>query len=148
MVYIVPELHHLIYQSCTEIEMPQQALNTLVKRARFNNFIYQITGLLLYGEQQFIQVLEGDKDNLDIIFKKILLDDRHHKIQMLAYTPIAERSFVNWNMGFVLFSQQPELKNALIEQKIVKNFYSPFSDHESINLIKSFSHKDFIACIN
>lgn len=137
------ELYHLIYTSKVVSEFRTEELEALVKQARFNNFIYQVTGLLVYGEQQFIQVLEGTKEHVEQIFEKILADKRHSSIHVVEQKNIAKRAFLNWNMGLTVFSQHPELADKLIEQKLIENKFTPVSQYNAANLVDVFSYEEF-----
>lgn len=135
-------LYHLIYISKEVEPFHQACLQQLIQHARFNNFIHQITGLLLYGEQQFIQVLEGTKENVEIIFEKILNDNRHYAIHVVKQGPIDERAFYNWNMGLTVFSQYPELKEKLMQRQALDEYVS-LSQFNAVSIINAFSAEEF-----
>lgn len=84
--------------------------------ARLNNMLEHVTGLLLYGQQQFIQVLEGRKENIERIMDIISSDKKHEQIQIVVYEPIEERAFNAWNMGLVVFDEIADLVHHLKQQ--------------------------------
>lgn len=92
-------LAHCIYASTAETPLSGEALNSLLKTAREKNAAQDITGILLYDEGAFFQVLEGPADGVAALFRKITLDRRHHKIVKLISEPIEYRSFEGWSMG-------------------------------------------------
>ncbi len=59
-----------------------------------------ITGMLLYLEGKFIQVLEGRKDAVLSLFDKIKKDLRHERIRTIIEGMPDKRVFKNWSMGF------------------------------------------------
>ena len=59
-----------------------------------------VTGMLLYLDPFFLQVLEGEETVVDMLFNFIKQDSRHHKISVIYKKPIAKRSFLDWTMGF------------------------------------------------
>lgn len=93
-------LIHLIYASAATIEFSDQDLIRLLKKARTHNASQDITGMLLYCEGSFFQVLEGPEHNVDALFQVIADDSRHSKITLIIKEPLFKRSFSDWTMGF------------------------------------------------
>jgi hypothetical protein len=56
--------------------------------------------MLLYSENNFFQVLEGEPAVVDELFQTISQDERHMKMVTIIREPIAKRSFGEWTMGF------------------------------------------------
>lgn len=90
----------LAYTSVASHHMTHDELINLLSQARDNNSHTHITGMLLYMEGCFFQVIEGQRDLLEALFDKISKDKRHHHVMKLIIEPINERSFANWTMGF------------------------------------------------
>jgi class 3 adenylate cyclase len=64
-----------------------------------NNIQANITGLLVYFEKLFFQIIEGDDDEVDQLFMKIGQDPRHNDILKLKTEyGITERLFPTWFM--------------------------------------------------
>ena len=72
----------------------------LLAHSFLNNQKHNITGLLIYKNKQFAQVIEGDEDAMESIWSKIQRDTRHKDIQLLSLEPIDNRSFTKWSMLF------------------------------------------------
>jgi Sensors of blue-light using FAD len=94
------KLSLLAYTSIASHHMTHEELLTLLSQSRKNNLPTDITGMLLYMEGCFFQVLEGEADQLEKLFDKISKDPRHHDLMKLILEPIETRSFSNWSMGF------------------------------------------------
>ncbi len=93
-------LIHLIYCSAAINPMKTEELNSLLRKARKHNSKNNITGILLYIEGSFLQVLEGDAFIVDELFADITNDKRHESITLIIREPVAERSFGEWTMGY------------------------------------------------
>lgn len=93
-------LFHLVYVSSAVAPFSPQALLELLERSRANNQPVGITGLLLYREGNFMQVLEGDKKDVIAVHSRISGDPRHTGLLTLLQAPIATRTFSEWSMGF------------------------------------------------
>ena len=71
-------------------------LDSSVRRNRQND----ITGMLLYSEGHFMQVLEGDEPAVLATYQRIWDDRRHHCLTLLQAHSVAQRCFTDWSMGF------------------------------------------------
>lgn len=73
----------------------------LLELARERNTAAGISGMLLYHNKSFLQVLEGPREQVDALFTKIEKDPRHKNCLVLFRNEIPEKEFENWSMGFV-----------------------------------------------
>ncbi|GAA6206095.1 BLUF domain-containing protein [Thalassotalea sp. SU-HH00458] len=97
----------LIYISCATREVSEKDLFELLQQSRIKNDKYNVTGLLLYAKENFMQVLEGDEVVVDDIYQSILRDDRNTLHSVLQRKSIEKRSFSNWSMGFKTIDDIP-----------------------------------------
>ncbi|MCL2914614.1 BLUF domain-containing protein [Shewanella corallii] len=93
-------LAFLIYISREAEVMTAEALANLLSSAREFNVSKQITGMLLYRDGCFMQVLEGAKADICELFEKIAKDSRHEKVDLLVLEAAERRYFEEWSMGF------------------------------------------------
>jgi hypothetical protein len=93
-------IYYLLYVSYTKQTLTDEELKQLLIKSQKNNIILDVTGILLYMKNQFIQVLEGDKKTVQKIYKTISQDDRHQKVSTLLKGELTKRNFNNWSMGF------------------------------------------------
>jgi len=96
----MPDLWHLIYISSATRAMGDADLADILEVSRRKNAERGLTGMLLYSDGSFIQVLEGARDTLHELFDRIARDARHCDITLLAEQAIRERAFGDWTMGF------------------------------------------------
>lgn len=100
-------MHHIIYLSWATIPFTEAQLQALLTQSRQRNAELAVTGILLYGNERFLQVLEGEEAVVQQVYAQIRQDVRHHNILTFANKPVTERAFPEWAMGFqVLASQQ------------------------------------------
>lgn len=93
-------LYQLTYQSASLTDLNQDVLNVILEESVLNNSKLKITGCLIYYNGFFIQILEGDKNSVLSVYEKILIDQRHHDIELLWENNTDKRYFEKWNMGF------------------------------------------------
>ncbi len=85
--------------SATQL-MSNDELLELLKISRENNEKKNLTGMLLYGEGAFVQVLEGEDETVDSTYEIIKADPRHKSLIQIISGKIDKRIFPNWSMGF------------------------------------------------
>lgn len=91
----------LIYRSRANAYFSDDDLISLLRQCRTKNIENNVTGLLLYGYGNFVQLLEGDEDVvLDLYTKHIAADTRHRNLSVLQQHTAPERLFKNWSMAF------------------------------------------------
>jgi len=94
-------LHEIIYVSLATHEMAQAELLALLDQARVHNEAHGITGLLMYHRHEFLQLLEGERDEVEALYATICHDARHQQVYSMWEGPVRARSFDRWAMGFV-----------------------------------------------
>jgi uncharacterized Fe-S cluster-containing MiaB family protein len=94
------DLVHCIYCSAaTGTDLSPAELQTLLDECRRSNAKSDITGMLLYLNGSFFQVLEGGRNVVEALYKKIAADRRHKRATNIILEPIAERAFAAWTIG-------------------------------------------------
>jgi len=138
-------MYYIIYLSAATQWPSESELTDILSVSRVNNSRKGITGILLYGNGRFIQVLEGDKALLQETFNIISKDSRHKGITQIASGELKERNFANWSMGF-------KSVNACV-LSILEGYINPSGkqllangEHElPIKLLKSFVRTNRLA---
>lgn len=93
-------LYELVYTSIATRAGDEVGLDDLLEVARSRNETLNITGLLIYDGQNFMQLLEGGKAHVEDVFSSILKDERHHDITVFHKGEFEERAFGDWSMAF------------------------------------------------
>lgn len=96
----------LIYVSTATHLLSKDELLDILRVSRRNNEIGPVTGLLLYQDGNFMQVLEGPEEAVMDIFGKIEKDTRHTDIIVILNEPIKEREFSDWSMAFLNLDEE------------------------------------------
>jgi len=93
-------MKRIIYCSQATDAFTPDDLLALLGAARHRNKPLKVSGLLLYSNQSFLQVLEGDNDAVADVYASISRDPRHTNIRLLMDEEIPSRLFADWTMGF------------------------------------------------
>lgn len=93
-------MYHLVYTSHAVKQFTEDELLLLLKESRTYNKTKKITGMLLYLEGKLIQVLEGDKKQVQDLYGRIVADPRHQRVKLIEEGNSPDRIFKDWSMGF------------------------------------------------
>lgn len=91
-------LTRLVYYSQRN---PSEELNVddLIETCKRNNARQNLTGMLHYNGDHFIQVVEGGRVEVSSLYHRIVRDPRHSNIILLSVEDVRERMFPKWAMG-------------------------------------------------
>jgi hypothetical protein len=100
----------LVYVSSATRDFSAAELDALLITSRRNNSSDAITGMLVYRDGDFLQILEGPEAAVRATYARIARDPRHGRIMALDESRIETRAFGEWSMGFrqVAGSARPE----------------------------------------
>jgi hypothetical protein len=112
----VEQLVCAVYVSSAHKMLSDAELLELLQVSRQNNERRDITGMLLYRDGNFLQVLEGPTAAVDELLDTIKRDPRHHGVILMSRRGVDDRQFAEWSMAFRNMS-----KNCMAEDG-----YSPF----------------------
>lgn len=91
----------VVYTSSAIRRMEAEDLSQILREARERNERLDVTGMLLYNDGNFLQVLEADdEETVRNLYERIKGDERHHMVITLMDQPADERDFSDWTMGF------------------------------------------------
>ncbi len=89
----------ITYSSLVSPGFAKADLADMLNQFRNYNTRHDITGILFYSRDRFLQLLEGKQAAVLNLFQKISRDPRHHDICALD-VPFPRRMFANWSMAF------------------------------------------------
>jgi hypothetical protein len=94
-------LIRLLYASRANQIIDKATVDSILAKSRHKNPDLGITGILCYGGDIYMQVLEGGRDAVNLLYNTIVRDTRHQHVVMLHYEEVSERRFAGWTMGQV-----------------------------------------------
>ncbi len=97
-------LAQLIYASEASAPMQVDDIEGILNDARRKNRSLDLTGILMFDRQFFLQVIEGDPQQLSDLYARLARDARHKRLKILQFDAISQRSFGDWSMGFAAAS--------------------------------------------
>jgi len=132
-------MEYLVFISTAKKLMSDDELLDLLQSARLKNTENNITGMLLYSEGTFMQVLEGGKEDLRRVYNSIQADLRHRNIIVMVTGMLKDRIFSKWSMSFASVNADVlELMEGYLNPVNI-NFTDENSNHPTVTMIKTFA---------
>ena len=93
-------MRQLLYVSNTAHNISVGDLDDILTESRRNNAMLGITGLLLFIDGGFLQILEGEERAVRELYTRVATDPRHANTHLMLDREVPCRAFPEWNMGF------------------------------------------------
>ncbi len=98
--------HQIVYSSASSEKMPKSKLYQILRQARLGNAKRGVTGILVFADNTFFQVLEGQEDVVRSLMQKITPDKRHRDVKIIFEGQVAAPAFSSWEMAYVSTNAQ------------------------------------------
>ncbi len=89
------------YVSTASPKLSEDGIEEILTRSEDKNNKKGITGLLLFSEGNFFQIIEGEEMRVKSLFQTIKEDQRHHNLIKLFEKPIKKDSFDGYKCDFI-----------------------------------------------
>lgn len=89
------------YVSTAERSLSETEIRQILNDSEVNNNKQNITGLLLYSEGNFFQIIEGDQKQIVELYETIEGDSRHFNVIKLFGKEINKESFDGYKSDFI-----------------------------------------------
>jgi hypothetical protein len=131
-------MHRLIYKSRSSGSISKENLRDILYTSLEKNREDEVNGALIATSSHFLQFLEGDFDEVNATFFRIVGDPRHKDIKLVSFHQVDIPLFNEWRMkGFGIFDLNLELENRL-KQKYGEeqgSVFLPTAEDEAIDLL-------------
>ncbi len=130
-------IYSLCYFSTANSSLDTIDFENLFEYVVTKNAHQEITGVLVYGQGNFMQIMEGTEEKVNSVFTSIKEDSRHHNIIKVIEKEYDDRIFKKYDYGFKVVKDPRSLQELQNYILLLKN--NP-SKHTSkfINLLEHF----------
>lgn len=106
-------LVRLLYVSQPVGPITTTVTTSILEKSSFYNKAENITGVLCQGSGLWLQVLEGERHQVNVLYSRIMASRHHQNIELLSMEEITHRQFGQWSMALVHLSKDdPMVKMA------------------------------------
>ncbi len=96
------DIDQILYCSLTNAPTNEAALEALTQNAAHMNRMDHITGMLMYADGVFVQLIEGPREALNALWARLLKDKRHKAVVQLYHRrEVESRACEGWGMQLV-----------------------------------------------
>lgn len=98
-------LVRLLYVSQPVGPVTTTITTSILEKSSAYNRGENITGVLCQGSGLWMQVLEGERHQVNVLYSRIMASRYHHNIELLSMAEITHRQFSEWSMALVHLSK-------------------------------------------
>lgn len=122
------KVFHLVYLSHAKDNITYSDIQEILSSSKKNNTVNEISGVLLFRDGYFLQLLEGKEEAVLETLSRIIKDRRQHHLQTIIEVNSNQRIFQNWTMNFL----DGDTVSGVIQKRVI----------DIMNLAFSSKHKE------
>jgi hypothetical protein len=130
-------LSTVCYISSASKSLENLNLKHLYNTSKINNAQQHITGILIYQNGNFLQILEGENKNINKLYRLIKRDNRHTNILQIINKSILAPIFEDYQTGFSIVDNSKKIERLKTYLKWVKSAEMESVD-KIIGIIENF----------
>ena len=129
------KIYRLAYVSTACDCLKLDDINNILDSSKVNNQAENITGILIYCNKHFFQILEGDENDVKELYEKIAIDCRHDNVIKIQEGEVEKRNFGNWSMAFKSYNKELKYLDNFNNEQFYSYIYSQLQDQsEDVSL--------------
>ena len=110
-------MYRLIYKSRSKKSLDWDIVKSITAEREEYNSAKGITGVLLASRTHFLQVIEGNFEDVNAVFRRIVRDERHTDMSIISFSVMDARLFSAWGMrGIGTFDFNRKLESELMHK--------------------------------
>lgn len=116
-------LVRMLYVSTAVGPQTTTVTGTILRSAQAFNAESGITGVLCQGQGVWLQVLEGPRIHINMLYGRISADRRHKNVQTISFEDITRRRYGAWAMAHVKLTDA----DPMLEMNFPDAAFDPYS---------------------
>jgi hypothetical protein len=110
-------IHRIVYISCARPFLGSDDAFAIAAYSSDWNALNNVTGLLLFNGEHFLQAIEGPPERVLPLLDRIKADIRHNLVQVAESQAVPARIFPDWSMRFKHVGEQQAGEDFINEVK-------------------------------
>ena len=99
-------------------------IRSILESCQRNNLERNVTGLLLYNGRNFLQLLEGDVEDLSWVMRRIEADPRHNGVSIIEDIAAGERACPDWLMRHIRIADEVSQRRIALDAQLPAGLHS------------------------
>lgn len=133
-------LHALVYVSHAAGVLDNAYLDSILVDATTLNGVAEVTGVLLFDGERFLQYMEGSEAAVGAAFLRVQRSRRHLGIRVLMQGAVAQRYFGKWSMAcrHADASILQRIERARWDTRVAPQLDADSEDNHGLALLQAF----------
>jgi hypothetical protein len=131
---MLSNLYHIAYVSTAKDGLRYDDISGILEIANKNNKLRGVTGVLVYCNKHFFQILEGQKELVIDLYNEISTDARHDNIIKLQENEISDRNFASWSMAFKSYNKELRTLDNFNNEQFYSYVKTKISSNNNVSL--------------
>lgn len=93
-------------------------IRSILESCQRNNRERNVTGLLLYNGRNFLQLLEGDVEDLSWVMRRIEADPRHNGVSIIDDIAVEARACPDWLMRHIRIADEVSERRSALDAEL------------------------------
>ena len=103
-------MHTITYVSTASPELSEDDIKKLLETSKRANIENSISGIFIYADGNFFQIIEGEAQKIKALYQTIEQDSRHFNLIKLLDKKIEAFSFASYTSSFTIISDTSNIK--------------------------------------
>lgn len=121
--------YQIVYSSRSTQPVVAKNLEEILADARVGNKKKNVTGALIFVDDVFLQILEGEESVIRALMQSIAKDTRHSTVKIIYEAEVDSPAFGSWSMAYIAPSAE-EVKD-----------WSGFDGADKIDSVVEYIHQ-------
>ncbi|TXD46497.1 BLUF domain-containing protein [Polaribacter sp. IC073] len=131
------KLRRIAYTSKATIHFSKRTLLDLLHDSRAYNSLDNISGVLIHKDGYFLQIIEGELDDVNDLLARLVKDSRHIDFKIIDDRISDSRMFSDWAMGCADFDNSslamiPGIRTDLTDPKVIDSIIKRLPEFANI----------------
>ena len=92
-------MYELFITTVASRQFSSSDIKEIVKQLSVRNSQYGLTGILIYNNGEFYQILEGEEETIQKMRDEIIHDSLHGSVHVIWEGQIQDRGYTNWGLS-------------------------------------------------
>lgn len=128
------KIYHLSYVSTGCDCLKYENIKSILESSNQNNKENGITGILVYCNKHFFQILEGEENSVKELYETIAIDSRHDNVIKIHEGIIENRNFANWSMAFKSYNKELSCLDDFNMEQFYSYIKTQINDENNVSL--------------
>ena len=115
-------MRQLVYISTGSFDLEESEVADILATSLRKNPERGLTGFLIYNGRNFLQLLEGEADKIELLMDELAQDSRHHGLVRIEDVAIEHRRFEDWTMRRFELSADISVRRQKLKEWLPEGF--------------------------